>query len=124
MATLLCSAKSINKWSLNELEAYNISITFQQDAQTFFNKRPLPTPSEVPQEFLMPPTYKDAADNVSSHLLTQFNYAMMPDKPDNLAVIDFAQVFFYSIRYVYHSRGLHTHKELWFFTCREVKHIK
>jgi len=50
MANIIRSAKSGSDWTQNELDSYNIRISFQ-NATTFFNTPPLPGPT-VNQEVL------------------------------------------------------------------------
>lgn len=113
MATLPRFAKPGNPWGSNELEAYNINITFQQDAEAFFDAKPLPPPS-VHHEILTAPT----ADEASYKLLSYLNLAMTPEE---LAVSDFVVALFYSLGYIHRPRVIRARKELGFLTCGEVK---
>lgn len=81
MATLPRLPKSGNQW-------YNIKITFQQDAHTFFDANPLLPP--VHQEILMAPTADDATDEPSYTLLSYLDPEMMPIKPQESTVASFA----------------------------------
>jgi hypothetical protein len=92
MANLIRSAKSGNKWTENELRAYNVAINFQ-NTRSFFGDAPLPDPSGPP-EFLTILDADDAADADSHFLLTQLDLAMIPNEPDDSAVGDFAVALF------------------------------
>ncbi len=68
MANMIRSAKSGNEWTMNELNAYNIQITFQ-DAATFFGAVPLPPPA-VSEDILAALDADDAVDERVYSLLT------------------------------------------------------
>jgi Uma2 family endonuclease len=83
----------------------------------------LPPPA-VHQEILTALTADDTQDEASYNLLTQLDLAMMPDKPEDSAVDDFAMALFHSLEYMHRPRAIRTRKELRFFTCGEVKYAK
>ncbi|KAG9221981.1 hypothetical protein CCMSSC00406_0009189 [Pleurotus cornucopiae] len=92
---MIRSAKSGNEWTMNELNAYNIQITFQ-DAATFFGVVPLPPPA-VSQDFLTALDTDDAVDERVYNLLTQLDLAMLPSEPDESTVDNFAILLFHSL---------------------------
>ncbi|PCH33417.1 hypothetical protein WOLCODRAFT_111788 [Wolfiporia cocos MD-104 SS10] len=122
MANIIRSAKHGNEWTSNELEAYNISIAFQ-DAQTFFGEADLPAPS-IHQEILTAATADDAIDDASYNLLAQLDLAMMPSGPEESAVNDFVVALFHSLGYVHRPRAIRTRKQLRFFICGKVNDAK
>ncbi|KAH9475528.1 hypothetical protein JR316_0012643 [Psilocybe cubensis] len=122
MANIIRSAKSGNEWTDNELEAYNINITFQ-DAPTFFGETPLPAPA-VSQEVFTALTADDAANDIAYSLLTQLDLAMMPAEPEESAVVDFAVVLFHSLGYLHRPRAVRTRKKLRLLICGEKKYAK
>ncbi|KAF7426451.1 hypothetical protein PC9H_008820 [Pleurotus ostreatus] len=106
---MIRSAKSGNEWTMNELNAYNIQITFQ-DAATFFGVVPLPPPA-VSQDFLTALDTDDAVDERVYNLLTQLDLAMLPSEPDESTVDNFAILLFHSL-------------ELHLLVCGETKYAK
>ena len=119
MANIIPSAKSGSDWTNNELDAYNIKITFQ-DAQTFFGEAVLPPPA-VDQEVLTALTADDAVNDTTYDLLTQLDLAMGPSES---AVDDFVVALFHSLGYLRRPRAIRTHKELQFIVCGEKKYAK
>lgn len=122
MANFIRSAKPWSEWTDNELEAYNIRISFQ-DTQTFFGETPLPAPS-VDEEILTAPTADDAVSQATYRLLSQLDLAMMPSEPEESAVDDFATALFESLGYLNRPRAIRTRKGLRFFICGEYKNAK
>jgi len=120
MANITRSAKSGNEWTKNELEAYNIKITFQ-DTPTFFGEASLPDPA-VNQEVLTALSAHDAVNYTVYNLITHIDLAMMPSVREESAVDDFAVALFHCLGYIHRPRAIRTRKELRFFVCGEYKY--
>jgi hypothetical protein len=123
MANIIRSAKSGNDWTSNELEAYNIRLVLQ-DAQTFFDEKPLPAPS-IHQDILTASTAVDAEDDSSYNLLAQLDLAMIPfesEDSEDSAVVDFTVALSHSLGYLLHRRLIRTRRDLRLFICGESKY--
>ena len=132
MSKIFRTPKSGDEWTDNDLEAYNISIAFQ-DAQTFFGKIPsLPTP--VHRDYHKPPSiYEDiltaltadeAYHQTTYRLLSQLDIAMTPSESGELAICDFAVALFQFLGYLDRPRAICSRKELPFLICGVSKSAK
>ncbi|KAK0464736.1 uncharacterized protein EV420DRAFT_1476132 [Desarmillaria tabescens] len=110
MANITRSSKAGNEWTSNDLNAYNISITFQ-DALTFFDETALPAPS-VHQEILTAPTADQCVLQPPRTTRTR-NSTLRPGGFGTLS---------HSFRYIHRPRAIRTRKKLRFFICRESKY--
>ncbi|KAF9061604.1 hypothetical protein BDP27DRAFT_1394213 [Rhodocollybia butyracea] len=115
--------RSANEWTLTELEAYNITVTFQ-DAQTFFNATPLTAPSIHP-EILTAQSAVDTVDKVAYRFLTQLELAMIltDSEAKDSPVVYFAMILFDYLGYLDRPRAARTRKELGLLTCGENKYV-
>ncbi|KAJ3511791.1 hypothetical protein NLJ89_g3891 [Agrocybe chaxingu] len=120
------SAKSGTKWTDNDLDAYNIKITFQ-DAQTFFGETPLPAPS-VDSDVLAALTADDAVSDDAYNLLSQLDLAMTPSSSEpaeeDSAVVNFAVALFRSLGYIHRPRAIRTRKSLRVLVCGDHKSVR
>ena len=122
MAELLRSAKSGSDWTSNELNAYNITVIYQ-DAATFFETPTLPQPTISP-DVLTCPGPNDAADDSAYELLRTMDLAMTPAPAEESAVDDFAVLLLRALGYTGRGRVLRTRKDLPLVICGETRHAK
>ena len=122
MANIIRLPKSGSEWTQNELDAYNIRISFQ-NAATFFNTPVLPQPA-VSEEVLMTESADDTVTEENYRLLTQMELAMVPDEAEESAVDDFAVALFHALGYTHRPRAVRTRKEIRLLICGEYKHAK
>ncbi|OBZ78038.1 hypothetical protein A0H81_01843 [Grifola frondosa] len=110
MAQLIRSAKSGSDWTNNELNAYNISVVYQ-DAATFFETPNLPQPTINPN-VLTTLAPDDATDDTTYELLQTMDLATTPAPAEESAVDDFAVLLFRALGYAPRGRILRTRKNL------------
>ncbi|KAI0257286.1 hypothetical protein BJV78DRAFT_1277838 [Lactifluus subvellereus] len=96
-ANLIRSAKSGSGWTLNDVEAYHISLN-QVDPLLFFGLQELPQPS-VDQELLSNADADAMQQDCNAELITYLDLAMIPEKGE-IAVDDFAVELFRVLGYV------------------------
>ncbi|KIJ07131.1 hypothetical protein PAXINDRAFT_38846, partial [Paxillus involutus ATCC 200175] len=122
MANIIRSAKAGSEWTQNELDAYNIKLSFQ-NATTFFNTPVLPEPT-VNQEVLTTVSADDTVIEDNYRLLTQLDLAMLPAEAGESAVDDFAVELFHALGYTHRPRAVRTRKEIRLLICGEYKYAK
>ena len=121
MAELIRSAKSGTDWTTNELEAYNITVVYQ-DAAAFFEMQNLPQPA-INQNVLTSLAADDTPDDAAYELLRTMDLAMAPAAEES-AVDDFAVLLLRALGYTRRGRVSRTRKVLPLVICGENRHAK
>jgi hypothetical protein len=121
MAKLLRVAKAGNSWSINELEAYNISIVEQE--QTTFFEGPLPAYTGPPA-FLQHENRVEELDSSSLALIKRLDLAMRVTEGEESAVEDFAAELLRVMGYEAKSTIVRTRKKMRLLVCGEQVHAK
>ncbi|KAI5984678.1 hypothetical protein EDD15DRAFT_1723430 [Pisolithus albus] len=124
MATITRNAKSSNDWTVNELDAYNISIV-PEDCATFFGTDVLPLPDHH-HDLVNNPTADEMEDD-DSYLAALYMDLAANQVPDQeSAVVDFVKQLLHTMGYA--TRAAHRHlrsrKTILFFICGEYKDAK
>ena len=119
---IIRSAKSSSDWTLNELDAYNVKISFQGPPM-FFHMPALPEPT-IDQEILTTLSADDTATEDNYTLLTQLDQAMFPDEREESAVDDFMVTLFRLLGYALRPRIIRTRKEMRLLICGEYRFAK
>ncbi|KIL62201.1 hypothetical protein M378DRAFT_81563 [Amanita muscaria Koide BX008] len=125
MANIIRLPKSSNKWTQNELDAYNIKISFQ-NATTFFNipQAALPQPT-ISEEVLMTESADDTVTADNYTLLALMELAMIPDGAKvSTAVVDFMVQLFNALGYTHCPRITCTRLKIQLLICGEYKYAK
>ena len=113
------SAKSASCWTRQDLEAYNISIRFQ-DAATFFKTPALPEPT-VHKEILTTLNADTTVTKDTNRLLTQLDLAMLLAGSNESEVDYFAVSLFHALGYTRFPRAICTRKDIRIFICGEYR---
>ncbi|KAI6019048.1 hypothetical protein PISMIDRAFT_110908 [Pisolithus microcarpus 441] len=124
MATIIRNAKSSNDWTINELDAYNISIV-SEDCVTFFGTDILPLPNH--HHDLINNLTADEMENEDSYRVVHYMDLATNRVPDEeSAVDDFVMQLLHMMGYATRaaSRDLHSHKAIPFLICGEWKNAK
>ncbi|KAF8529588.1 hypothetical protein BU17DRAFT_36464 [Hysterangium stoloniferum] len=124
MANHIRNAKSGSDWTINDLNAYNISIV-RQNAATFFGHVPLPPPPHHP-DLLNRLTADEMADEESYQVVRYMDLAMDPVPGEESAVDDFAMQLLRIMGYAGRAfgRDLRSRKDIPLFICGEWRHAK
>ncbi|KAK0187221.1 hypothetical protein F5146DRAFT_767307 [Armillaria mellea] len=122
MSNLLRSAKCGSDWTMNELAAYNISVT-PQDATTFFELVVLPEP-HVPADMLQKLEADDADDLDACRTIAAMDLAMNPVPAEESAVDDFTVRLFDMLGYTTRDISLRTRKDIPLVICGESRRAK
>jgi hypothetical protein len=124
MANIIRTAKSGSDWTINELDAYNIQIVFQ-DSATFFGQAQLPLPAHHP-DLATFQTADEMVDDDSYQVVRYMDLAMDPVPGEESAVDDLAMQLLRTMGYA--SRALHrdlrSRKDIPLLICGEWKHAK
>lgn len=115
MASLIRSAKSGNDWTINDLEAYNITIV-AQDAATFFDQ-PVSPQLALNQKLLTNLGAEEMVDEEDYKLVRYMDLAMNPIPGEESAVTDFAMRLLRAIGYENRYRDLRSRKSIPLFIC-------
>lgn len=124
MADLFRSPKSGSEWTMDDLEAYNITIC-AQDTATFFGQAVLPVPPHHPD--LFDRLTEDEMTNDDSYLVVRYmDIAMNPVPGEESAVGDFAMQLLRVMGYATRASGrdLLSSKEIPLFLCGESRPTK
>ena len=103
MTELIRSAKSGSDWTSNELEAYNITVEYQ-NAATFFGTHNLPQPATVNPAVFTATGPDDASDDGVYEFLRTMDLAMSPAPAEESAVDDFAVLLLRALGYTTRGR--------------------
>ncbi|KAI6112836.1 hypothetical protein F5141DRAFT_742017 [Pisolithus sp. B1] len=121
MAAVVRNAKSGNDWTVNELDAYNITIV-SQDSATFFSMDTLPLPDHHPD--LVNNLTADEMENEDSYQVVRYMDLAMNLVPDEeSAVVDFAMQLLRTMGYAGRAAGrdLRSCKGIRLLICGEWK---
>jgi hypothetical protein len=118
MANHIRKARSCGDWTRNELEAYNITVKYQ-DSATFFGTHDLPQPTIHPA-FLKATDPDEAPDDDIYAVLLMMDFASTLTSEEDSAVKDFAVLLLGALGYVPRGRVLRTRKHLPLISCGEV----
>lgn len=124
MATIIRNAKSSNDWTVNELDAYNISIV-SEDCATFFGTDILPLPDH--HHDLINKLTADEMEDDDSYLAARYMDLATNRVPDEeSAVVDFVMQLLHMMGYATRAahRDLRSRKAIDFFICGEWKDAK
>ncbi|KAI6013057.1 hypothetical protein PISMIDRAFT_118585 [Pisolithus microcarpus 441] len=124
MATIIRNAKSSNDWTVNELDAYNISIV-SEDCVTFFGTDILPLPDHH-HDLINKLTANEMEDD-DSYLAARYMDLATNRVPDEeSAVVDFVMQLLHTMGYATRAahRDLRSRKAIDFFICGEWKDAK
>ncbi|KIJ42733.1 hypothetical protein M422DRAFT_170821 [Sphaerobolus stellatus SS14] len=125
MANIIRTAKSGSDWTVNELDAYNITIV-SQDLATFFGSDVLPLPAHHP-DLVDKVTADEMEDEDSYQVARYMDLAMNPIPGEESAVDDFVMQLLRTIRgYAGRAvgRDLRSRKDIPFLICGEWRHAK
>jgi len=124
MANIIRTAKSGSDWTVNELDAYNITIV-SQDSATFFGSDVLPLPTHHP-DLIDKATADEMEDEDSYQVLRYMDLAMDPIPGEESAVDDFAMQLLRTMGYAGRAvgRDLRSRKDIPFLICGEWRHAK
>jgi len=124
MANIIRTAKSGSDWTVNELDAYNITIV-PQNSSTFFGRDILPLPNHHLD--LTERLTADEMENEDSYQVVRYmDLAMDPIPGEESAVDDFAMHLLRTMGYAGRAigRDLRSRKDIPFLICGEWKHAK
>ncbi|KAF8581583.1 hypothetical protein K439DRAFT_216445 [Ramaria rubella] len=124
MANIIRSAKSGSDWTVNELDAYNITIVAQNSA-TFFGNDVLPLPAH--HRDLIEKLTADEMENEDSYQVVRYMDLAMDLVPgEESAVDDFAMQLLRMMGYAGRAvrRDLRSRKDIPLFMCGEWVHAK
>ncbi|KAI0274229.1 hypothetical protein BGY98DRAFT_995401 [Russula aff. rugulosa BPL654] len=121
MANLTRSAKSASKWTLNDLDSYNITLK-ELDPCSFFGLQGLPQPS-VDHELLENVDAGAMQQVDHAQLINYLDYAMTPEGGKS-AVIDFVFRLFRPLGYVHLGQYAHKRVDLPLSICGENRHAE
>src|SRR5258708_22552249 len=122
MANIIRSAKSGSDWTQNELDAYNVRISFQNVA-ILFNTPALPA-TNVNQEILMAESADDTVVEENYELLSQLDLAMHPVEAVESSVDDFTLALFRTLGYNHRPHVVRSRPEIRLLICGEYKYAK
>jgi hypothetical protein len=124
MANLIRNAKSGSDWTINKLDAYNISIV-QQDAAAFFGRADLPLPPSHP-DLLNKLTTEGKMDEESWQIIQYMDLAMDSRPGEESSVDDFAMHLLRTMGYAGQAlgRNLRTRKDIPLLVCGEWRHAR
>jgi len=115
------SPGSGSNWTQQDLEAFNISIRFE-NATTFFQIPTLPEPA-VSEDILTTMDPDNTTKENTYRLLTQLDLAMVPGAVES-AVDDLASLLFHELGYTRHPHALRSHLQLELLVCGEHRYAK
>jgi len=124
MANIIRNAKSGRDWTINDLNAYNISIVRQNSAM-FFGQAALPPPPHH-LDLLNRLTADEMADEESYQVVRYMDLAMDPVPGEESAVHDFVMQLLRVMGYTGRAlrRDLRSRKDIPLFICGEWRHAK
>ncbi|KIJ42713.1 hypothetical protein M422DRAFT_254159 [Sphaerobolus stellatus SS14] len=124
MANIIRSAKSGSDWTVNELDAYNITIV-SQDLAAFFGSDVLPLPARHPD--LVDKVAADEIEDEDSYQVDRYiNLAIDPIPGEESAVNDSAMQLLRTMGYAGRAvgRDLRSRKDIPFLICGEWRLAK
>ncbi|KAI6103501.1 hypothetical protein F5141DRAFT_1007666 [Pisolithus sp. B1] len=122
MAQMLRTAKSGNDWTINELNAYDIKVIYE-DAATFFETPHLPAPTINPN-VITTLECNDAPDDDTHRIIRTLDLAMSIKPAQESAVDDFAMILLRALGYEPRGRTLRTRRDLPLVICGENRQAK
>ncbi|KAH9483370.1 hypothetical protein JR316_0005476 [Psilocybe cubensis] len=124
MANVVRTAQTGNSWTVNELDAYNITIV-SQDAATFFGVEELTVPEHL-SDLLTNLTAEEAVEDDTYQVLRYMDLAMNPIPGEESAVVDFSMQLLWKLGYAGRKvgRDLRSRKDISLLTCGEWWHTR
>ncbi|KAI6141567.1 hypothetical protein EDD17DRAFT_1664784, partial [Pisolithus thermaeus] len=122
MAQMMRTAKSGNDWTVKELNAYNITVVYQ-DTAAFFGTPHFPVPTINPN-VITTLECDDAPDDETYRIIRTLHLATSIRPAEESAVDDFAMIQLRALGYEPRGRTLRTRKDLPLVICGKNRQAK